>query len=124
MTRDDVGCTWWDDRWAWRGALAAAPFGALAVVLHALLVLRTSFGEALVLYAVGALAASGVGCLVAGPLGGTACAVRRWRASRRPEPYPDLEPAADREAVAGGRQLTLDDAIQDAVDPRHARSPA
>lgn len=121
MAHDDTGCRWWDDRWAWRGALAAAPFGALAAVLHALLVLRTSFGEALVLYAIGALVAAGVGCLLAGPLGGTACAVRQWRAARLAAPYPDLEPAAaDDGATAGGRQLTLDDA----ADPRHARSAA
>lgn len=115
MERHDGTCTWWDDRWAWRGALVAAPAGALAAILHALLVLRASFGEALVLYVVGALVASGIGCLVAGPLGGTACAVRQWRASRRaPEPYPDLDPAVV------GQQLTLDDA----VPARHARTAA
>ncbi|MFP5220217.1 MAG: hypothetical protein ACLGIG_10885 [Actinomycetes bacterium] len=121
MARDDIGCTWWDDRWAWRGALAAAPLGALAAILHALLVERTSFGEALVLYAVGALVASGIGCLVAGPLGGTANAVRRWRAVRRPDPYPDLEPAETQAQPADvGEQLTLDDAVR----ARHARSSA
>lgn len=71
--------TWWSDRWAWRGALAAAPAGALAAILHALLVQRTGVEEALVAYAVGAMAAAGIGCLIGGVLGGANAAVRKRR---------------------------------------------
>ena len=92
---------WWDDRWAWRGAFAAAPFGALAAILVALGVFRASYGDALLAYLLGAAVAAGVGCLLGGPLGG-ALHARRSRPARQPDPYPD-EPAA-------GRQLTLEEA--------------
>lgn len=68
--------SWWNDRWAWRGTFAAAPLGALAAILHALVVLRVGFGDALVAYGVGALAAAGIGCLLGGPLGAAGCALR------------------------------------------------
>ena len=69
-------CTWWSDRWAWRGALGAAPFGALAAILYALIVLRTPPVEALMAYALGAALASGVGCLLLGSLGGSVETIR------------------------------------------------
>lgn len=71
--------TWWSDRWAWRGALVAAPAGALAAILHALLVQRLGVEESLVAYAAGAMAAAGIGCLVGGALGGANAAVRKRR---------------------------------------------
>jgi hypothetical protein len=74
---------WWSDRWAWRGALAAAPLGALAAILHALLVLRTGWEEALVLYAIGAMVAAGIGCLLGGPLGGAVQSLRDSRSAGR-----------------------------------------
>lgn len=76
---------WWSDRWAWRGALAAAPLGALAAILHALLVLRTGWAEALVLYLIGALVAAGIGCLLGGPLGGAAQALKDSRSAGEPD---------------------------------------
>jgi ABC-type uncharacterized transport system permease subunit len=68
---------WWSDTWAWRGALAAAPLGALAAILHALVVLRAGWSESLTAYGVGALLAAGVGCLLGGPLGAAGRGLRR-----------------------------------------------
>lgn len=73
----------WDDRTAWRGAIAAAPVGALAAILHALLVLRLPPVDALVHYLIGAMVASGIGCLLAGILGGALNARRTGASSRR-----------------------------------------
>lgn len=69
-------CTWWSDRWAWRGALGAAPLGALAAILYALIVLRMAPTEALLAYLLGAALASGVGCLLLGSLGASVETVR------------------------------------------------
>jgi hypothetical protein len=84
MTTDPTRApaTWWSDRWAWRGALGAAPLGALVAILHALLVQRAPFDEALVAYLIGAMVAAGIGCVVLGPLGGTV-ATHRFRREQR-----------------------------------------
>lgn len=110
--------SWWSDRWAWRGAVAAAPFGALLLIVHALLVLRAPFDQALLAYGVGALLAAGLGFLLMGPLGGAIEASRR----RRP-PVDDLPDPADetghevddvdelgRASADGAQQLTLEEA--------------
>jgi hypothetical protein len=91
----------WSDRWAWRGALAAAPLGALAAILHALLVLRTGWAEALVLYVIGALTAAGIGCLLGGPLGGAAEARRRRSAQVALPEAPPAQRTDGRRASAG-----------------------
>lgn len=93
---------WWSDRWAWRGTLAAAPLGALGAIVYSLVVLRLPPVPALLAYGLGAALAAGVGCLLAGPLGGAAVALRRRREERRSDredasvvldldPYPDEE---------------------------------
>lgn len=84
-----AAANWWSDRWAWRGALAAAPAGALAAILHALIMQRLGVEESLVAYAVGAMAAAGIGCLIGGALGGAHAAVRARRS--RPPRGPDRE---------------------------------
>jgi hypothetical protein len=70
---------WWSDRWAWRGALAAAPAGALIAILYALLVLRLPPADALLAYGLGALVASGIGCLLAGTLGAAGAGLQHSR---------------------------------------------
>lgn len=82
---------WWSDTWAWRGAIAAAPLGALVAILHALVVLRAAPAEALVAYVVGGLTAAGVGCLLAGPLGAAGLALRDRRRPPTPPVRGDLE---------------------------------
>jgi hypothetical protein len=94
--RHRAPATWWNDRWAWRGALAAGPAGALAAILHALAVERAPLEQALVAYLVGAMVAAGLGCLLLGPLGGSVATYRHRRGARYPDlagdVYPD-EPA-------------------------------
>lgn len=101
---------WWSDRWAWRGTLAAAPLGALAAIVYSLVVLRLPPVTALLAYGLGAALAAGIGCLLAGPLGGTAVALRRRHRQRRGE-------AEDASVV-----LDLDPYPEDEVvrTPRHA----
>jgi hypothetical protein len=94
---------WWNDRWAWRGAFAFAPLGALAAILHALVVLRVGFGEALTAYGVGALVAAGIGCLLGGPLGAAGCALRERL--RRHDPAVEVA-AAEEAAYAEHQQRT------------------
>lgn len=72
----------WNDRWAWRGALAFAPLGALLAILYALLVLRLTPVDSLWAYLLGAAVASGIGCLLGGTLGGVANGARHRRCSR------------------------------------------
>lgn len=84
MTATDPTCrhsgpSWWSDRWAWRGALAAAPIGALLAILHALVAERGGVEQALVAYVVGALAAAGIGCLLGGALGAVGTGLRHRR---------------------------------------------
>jgi hypothetical protein len=77
------------------------PFGALAAILHALLVLRAGYGDALLAYALGALVAAGIGCLLGGSLGAFCVGARQSLARRGldgddeapVDPYPDLVPA-------------------------------
>jgi ABC-type uncharacterized transport system permease subunit len=97
MTTTDPSCrhagtSWWNDRWAWRGALAAAPLGALLAILHALVVLRTGVEQALGAYVVGALVAAGIGCLLGGPLGAVGTGLRHRRCIARDEPAPTRDP--------------------------------
>jgi len=75
-------CPWWSDRWAWRGALAAGPLGALVAILYALIVLRMSPTESLLAYLLGAAVASGIGCLLLGPLGASVETIRHRRRTR------------------------------------------
>jgi hypothetical protein len=124
---------WWDDRWAWRGAIAAAPLGALAGILNALLVERTGFAEALFAYGLWAAVAAGIGCLLLGPLGGTANAVRMRRAERagrhdadlEADPEADLEHDLEHDPEHDAVQLTLEDAsVIDLPEPRRAPAHA
>lgn len=88
---------WWNDRWAWRGALACAPLGALFAILYALAVLRLGVVDALWAYLLGAAVASGIGCLLGGLLGGAA---NGWRHRRCDDA--DAAAADDAEPVAAG----------------------
>ncbi|HVM29133.1 MAG TPA: hypothetical protein VM433_15855 [Mycobacteriales bacterium] len=74
--------TWWSDRWAWRGALAAAPLGALGAILYALATVGFEPGSALLAYLLGAAVAAGIGCLLGGPVGVVVDGVRSRRAGR------------------------------------------
>lgn len=101
MTEQDCGHRTtdfvWDDRCAWRGALALAPVGALLAILYALLLLRMTPVESLWAYLLGAAVASGIGCVLGGTLGGVATAVRHRRCAEQPaaDPrYADGDPAA------------------------------
>jgi hypothetical protein len=75
----DGDLRWWSDRWAWRGAVAAAPLGALAALLFALVELRAAVSVVLLSYALGAAVAAGAGCLLGGPIGAAVEASRRDR---------------------------------------------
>ena len=88
--------SWWNDRWAWRGALAAAPLGALVAILHALTVLRVGVEAALVAYVVGAMAAAGIGCLLAGALGAAWTGLKHRRCA--------VAPAEQEAVVTGARE--------------------
>jgi hypothetical protein len=93
--RGDRTSTWWSDRWAWRGAFALAPLGALGAILHALLVERASVGDALLAYALGAMVAAGIGCVLGGPLGAFCVAFRaRFRPADEADEAAPAEPAA------------------------------
>jgi hypothetical protein len=85
---------WWSDRWAWRGALAAAPLGALAAILHALVERPTDWVAALLAYLVGAMVAAGIGCLLGGPLGAAGVALRQRLAPPAELAPVDVEEAA------------------------------
>ena len=102
-------CTWWSDRWAWRGALGAAPMGALVAILYALVVLRTSPTDALMAYALGAGLAGGVGCLLLGPLGASIETVRHGRRLR-------AAPADPADGLALVEPTEADDGPVDADD--------
>ena len=80
---------WWSDRWAWRGALIGAPLGALAALLQALVALGFAPVPVLIAYAIGAVAGSGVGCLLGGPLGAVADGWRQRHATASDEPADD-----------------------------------
>jgi hypothetical protein len=103
-------CTWWSDRWAWRGALGAAPLGALVAILYALVVLRTSPTDALMAYALGAAMAGGVGCLLLGPLGASIETVRHRRRQRAAAADPADDLALVEPADAGDWPAEHDDA--------------
>lgn len=121
-----VPCTWWSDRWAWRGALGAAPLGALAAILYALIVLRMEATDALLAYLLGAALASGVGCLLLGSLGGSVETIRH-RLRTRDSGY-DGEAAGDdtdhEPADAAGPSGTTDAAAEEHDDARPAQAVA
>jgi hypothetical protein len=115
---------WWSDRWAWRAAIAAAPAGALVAIVHALLVLRASVSEALVAYVVGAMLASGIACVLAGPLGGavTAARLRRRRTTATAFADADVYPDEDRAAGdVGSDAVPTDDRRHPSAGPGTAR---
>ena len=102
---------WWSDRWAWRGALVAGPLAALGTILYALLVVRASPVDALVAYAIGGAVGAGIGCLLAGPLGGAVTGFRSSRArAAGPSgddeilPDDDVYPSADSTQGAAKRR--------------------
>lgn len=99
---------WWSDRWAWRGAIASAPAGALAAILHALAVVRAGWADALLAYGLGAMVAAGIGCLLGGPLGAAGQALRdsRNRRSRPPAATPGDELAAEEAAYLEHEERT------------------
>ena len=65
----ESGPRWWSERYAVRGALVGAPFGALAAIVAALVVVRYDPVTALAAYLLGALVGSGVGYLLGGLVG-------------------------------------------------------
>lgn len=101
---------WWSDKWAWRGAIAAAPLGALLAIVYALVVLRLAPTEALLAYLLGAAVASGIGCVLAGPLGAAVETLRYQRGwSEDDDAYPD-EPAAQATAEPAANE---DETVED-----------
>lgn len=96
---------WWNDRWAWRGALAAGPLGALAAILHALIVLRAGPPEALIAYAVGGLVAAGIGALLAGPLGAAGTAFRHRHCTPAPAAEAEVTDEAEHRPAHGSWEL-------------------
>ena len=63
------GPRWWSERWAVRGGLVAAPLGALAAIVVALVVLRYGPVPALLAYLLGGLVSGAVGYLLGGLVG-------------------------------------------------------
>lgn len=97
---------WWSDKWAWRGAIAAAPLGALVAILYALAVLRLAPAEALLAYLLGAAVASGIGCVLAGPLGASIETLRYRRGLLQDD---DVYPDEDAEPYAAYDDEAVDD---------------
>ena len=112
-TTGPAPCTWWSDRWAWRGAIGAAPFGALTAILYALIVLRLAPTAALLAFLLGAALAGGIACLLAGSLGASVETVR-YRLRVAAEERDD--------EIHGDDEDDVDDDVRH--PPVHARRPA